>query len=98
MPDVGDEPPPYNNSPFIQRSIPEVTVPNNSSVEAVSESPTESRPPPVENGGEDAPSYTATVTDDVLPSYNEATSSEFGLATIKLEDEEDDNVIAGESV
>ena len=97
MPEIGDEPPSYHNSPFVQRSIPEVVVPINSSTEGTPETDTLPRPPPVENSGEDAPSYSATISDEVLPSYHEATSSEFGLAAVKDEDEIRDDTITREN-
>ena len=102
MPELGDEPPPYHNSPYVQRNIPLAAITTDISIEVTdSGGPTEQsqveirppsveiRPPQTEVRIDDAPSYSVTVSDDVLPSYNEATSSEYGAATTTNTDEGD---------
>ena len=75
---ANDEPPPYNtNTAFVAHELPSVnTYARASRATTVTDVPVVA--PDI--GSEEVPSYSITVSDDVLPTYNEATSSDFGVA------------------
>ena len=87
MPEIADEPPPYHNNPFVQQRIPEVVI-STPPVESTTDNPDDARPSLEESTTEEVPSYSITISNDVLPSYNEATSSNYGIGILKKEDEE----------
>ena len=78
-PETNEEPPPYNCNAFVPREIPAVTV------RSYIESNVDCNRPHISRMEitDDVPSYSITDSGDVLPSYQEATSSEYGVSVIK---------------